>query len=188
MKLESSAFAHGEPIPTEYTGDGADVSPPLTWTGVPRDAISLVLIVDDPDAPDPERPQRPWTHWLLFNVPPSTTAFARGVRQLPEGTLQGVNDWHQTGYRGPYPSLGRHRYFFKLYAIDTLLLNLQEPTKAALQRAMQGHVLAEDVLMGTYERKLSARPKAPADRARRRHAKNGAGSAGTARSSGSTRH
>lgn len=155
-------------MPVEYTGDGLDVSPPLIWSDVPPDAQSLVLIVDDPDAPDPDRPIIPWTHWLLFNLPPRTTKLDQGVRRLPRGTLEGLNDWKQTGYRGPSPPAGIHRYFFKLYALDTLLPGLRTPSKAALQRAMQGHVLAQGILMGTYTRASDARPQAPVRRARQR--------------------
>lgn len=152
MKLESPAFPNEGPIPAEYTCEGRNVSPPLRWSDIPSDAKSLVLIVDDPDAPDPARPQRPWTHWLLYNIPPTTTALDAGVRLLPPSALEGVNDWHRIGYGGPCPPVGRHRYFFKLFALDTSLRDLNEPDKAFLLHAMQPHVIAEAQWIGTYEK------------------------------------
>ena len=157
MRLESTAFSHERPIPSEYTCEGVDVSPELHWSDVPPEAKSFVLIVDDPDAPDPARPVRPWTHWLLYNLPPATRQLARDVSQLPSGTLEGVNDWHRKGYGGPCPPVGRHRYFFKLYALDTVLDALHHPNKAVLQRAIRDHVLEEAHLMGTYEKSRSSR-------------------------------
>lgn len=153
MELRSPAFSHNGAIPRQYTCEGADVSPPLQWQGVPPGTKSLALIVDDPDAPDPRAPRRTWVHWVLFNIPPTATALPEGVRsdQLPPGTREGINDWKRTGYGGPCPPIGRHRYFFKLYALDTLL-ELDKPTKAELETAMRGHILAEAVLIGTYQR------------------------------------
>ncbi|KXB96896.1 MAG: hypothetical protein AA908_09700 [Chlorobi bacterium NICIL-2] len=153
MELRSPAFPHNGAIPRTYTCEGADVSPPLQWHGVPPGTKSLALIVDDPDAPDPRAPRRTWVHWVLFNIPPTATALPEGVRsdQLPHGTREGINDWKRTGYGGPCPPIGRHRYFFKLYALDTLL-ELDKPTKAELETAMRGHILAEAVLIGTYQR------------------------------------
>lgn len=154
MILTSSAFGHNDPIPRHHTCDGADVSPPLAWSEVPEGTKSLALIVDDPDAPDPAAPMMIWVHWLLYNIPPSVTALAEGVnpKQLPPGTLQGINDWKRTGYGGPCPPIGRHRYFFKLYALDTVLRDLGRPGEVALEKAMRGHVLAETELIGTYQR------------------------------------
>ncbi len=152
MVLTSPAFAHGGEIPSRYTCDGEDISPPLQWKGVPAQARSLALIVDDPDAPDPAAPKMVWVHWVLYDIPPDTNGLPEGVTELPEGTLEGVNDWHRTGYGGPCPPIGRHRYFFKLYALDTVLPNMEKPTKQELLGAMEGHVLGETVLMGTYRR------------------------------------
>jgi len=148
--IESPAFDEGESIPVGYTCDGADVSPPIMWTNIPEGCRSLALIVDDPDAPDPAAPKMVWVHWVLYNLPADSTGLEEGVTVLPAGTLEGINDWQRTGYGGPCPPIGRHRYFFKLYALDTELPELGKPTKAQLLDAMQGHVLAEAVLMGTY--------------------------------------
>lgn len=154
MILSSSAFAHHGEIPARYTCDGEDVSPPLSWSGVPKEAKSLVLIVDDPDAPDPEAPRMTWVHWMLYNIPSDATGLPEAVAsgQLPEGTREGINDWKRTGYGGPCPPMGRHRYFHKLYALDTVLPDLKHPTKARLEEAMRGHVLAQAELIGTYQR------------------------------------
>ena len=146
--ISSSAFAHEGEIPIEYTGEGEDLTPPLKWAGVPEGCQSLALIVDDPDAPDPKAPKMVYVHWVLYNLPPG----AGGVgEKLPAGTLEGLNDWKRTGYGGPMPPIGRHRYFFKLYALDVELPDLGEPTKEELLKAMKGHVLDETVLMGTYQ-------------------------------------
>jgi Raf kinase inhibitor-like YbhB/YbcL family protein len=154
LKLTSSAFASNGTIPTQYTCDGQDISPPLAWSDVPKAAKSLVLIVDDPDAPDPAAPKMTWVHWLLYNLPADTTGLPEGVSQdrLPPGTLQGTNDWKRIGYGGPCPPIGRHRYFHKLYALDTVLPDLQRPTKSTLEQAMKGHILAEAQLVGTFQR------------------------------------
>lgn len=157
MDLSSTAFAPGSEMPRQHTCEGDDLAPPLRWSGVPDRALSLALIVDDPDAPDPAAPKMTWVHWVLFDIPPSASEIPEGGRPLPVGTREGSNDWHRTGYGGPCPPVGRHRYFFKLYALDTLLPDLHEPTKAALERAMQGHVLAQAELIGTYQ-KRQARP------------------------------
>ncbi|MFW6198596.1 MAG: YbhB/YbcL family Raf kinase inhibitor-like protein [Acidobacteriota bacterium] len=154
MQIESAAFDHRGEIPERFTCDGDDVSPPLSWSGVPEGAESLVLIVDDPDAPDPDNPQRTWVHWVLFDIPADADGLpaAVGADDLPEGTRQGLNDWNRTGYGGPCPPIGSHRYFHKLYALDTTLTRLQEPTKAELMEAMEGHVLDSAELVGEYER------------------------------------
>jgi hypothetical protein len=152
MNLASSAFAHNGAIPRKHTCDGNDSSPPLSWSGVPAQAKSLVLIVDDPDAPDPAAPKMTWVHWVLYNLPPSAGGLAEGVKSLPAGTAEGTNDWQRTGYGGPCPPVGRHRYFHKLYALDTVIQGLGRPNKAAIERAMQGHVIARAELIGTYER------------------------------------
>ena len=154
MQLVSSAFTDGQPIPRQYTCEGSDTSPPLAWSGIPAGTRSLVLIVDDPDAPDPAAPRMTWVHWLLYNLPPDSGGLPQGVQPgaLPAGTLQGVNDWKRTAYGGPCPPIGRHRYYFKLYALDTLLPDLRRPTKAGLEGAMQGHVVGQAALMGTYQK------------------------------------
>ncbi|GIW41885.1 MAG: hypothetical protein KatS3mg076_2462 [Candidatus Binatia bacterium] len=155
FEIRSEAFAHMGEIPTKYTCEGEDISPPLSWSGVPAGAKSLALVVDDPDAPDPKAPKMTWVHWILYDLPPDSTGLPEGVSSaaLPPGTREGRNDWQRTGYGGPCPPIGRHRYFHKLYALDVVLGDLGEPTKARLERAMQGHVLAEAVLVGTYEKK-----------------------------------
>jgi len=148
--IHSSAFEEGGSIPARYTCDGEDISPPLQWSGVPEGARSLALVVDDPDAPDPRAPKMVWVHWVLYNLPADSGGLAEGVSVLPAGTREGLNDWKRTGYGGPCPPIGRHRYFFKLYALDTELPDLGTPTKAQLLEAMKGHVVGEAVLMGTY--------------------------------------
>ncbi len=155
MKLTSTAFSHNAEIPRLYTCAGKDVSPPLAWSGVPAGAKSLVMIVDDPDAPDPAAPIMTWVHWVLYDIPPSATGLPQGIapRELPVGTREGLNDWKRTGYGGPCPPVGPHRYFHKLYALDVVLADLRKPTKAALEKAMRGHVLAQTELVGTYQRK-----------------------------------
>lgn len=153
LAITSSAFREGGAIPAEYTCEGRDVSPPLAWTGVPAGAKSLALIVDDPDAPDPRAPKTTWVHWVVYNLPPSCTGLAAAADALPPGARQGQNDWRRTGYGGPCPPIGRHRYFHKLYALDTVLPDLGQPTKGQLERAMRGHVLAEASLMGTYAKR-----------------------------------
>ena len=126
LALQSPAFSAGGDIPVLHTCDGRDVSPPLAWHGVPAAARSLALVVDDPDAPDPAAPQTTWVHWVLYDIPPQATGLGQGVasNELPAGTRQGRNDWGRTGYGGPCPPTGRHRYFHKLYALDTVLGDL----------------------------------------------------------------
>lgn len=153
LKLSSTAFPDQGAIPRRYTCEGEDISPPLAWSGVPPGSESLVLIVDDPDAPDPAAPKTTWVHWLLYNLPPATDELAEDLQSLPPGTLQGRNDWRKTGYGGPCPPVGSHRYFHKLYALDCVLPDLGRPTKAQLEGAMQGHVLAQAELIGTYRKK-----------------------------------
>ena len=153
FSITSTEFQQGEEIPTKFTCEGRDHSPSLAWTAGPSDTRSFVLIVDDPDAPDPDAPKMTWVHWLLFNLPASSRGLSEAIEsnELPVGTGEGINDWKRTGYGGPCPPIGRHRYFFKLYALDTML-TLDRPTKPALERAMHGHILAETVLMGTYQK------------------------------------
>lgn len=148
--LVSPAFANGADIPSIYTCEGANVSPPLAWEGFPADTKSFVLIVDDPDAPDPAAPKTIYVHWLLYNLPADCTGLPEAVKALPAGTLEGLNDWQRTGYGGPCPPIGRHRYFHKLYALDCLLPDLGRPTRARLEDAMAGHLLAAAQHVGTY--------------------------------------
>jgi len=152
--ISSEAFNDGDNIPSKFSCDEADVSPALSWSGVPDGTESLALIVDDPDAPDPAAPRMIWVHWVLYNLPLTSNGLSEAVKteDLPAGTLEGTNDWQRTGYGGPCPPIGRHRYFFKLYALDVLLPDLGRPTKADVLTAMEGHILAETVLMGTYRR------------------------------------
>ena len=154
MEISSTAFGPGAPIPTRHTCEGNDVSPSLRWQGVPAGAKSLVLIVDDPDAPDPRAPRMTWVHWVLANLPVDTGGLPEGIEPaaLPKGTVEGLNDWKRTGYGGPCPPIGRHRYFHKLYALDVVLDGLRHPTKAQVEVAMKGHVLAHAELVGTYEK------------------------------------
>ncbi len=155
LQLTSAAFPEQGEIPKRHTCDGEDVSPPLNWSSVPEGVKSFALIVDDPDAPDPKAPKTVWVHWVLYNLPASTRSMGEGMtsKNLPAGTQEGLNDWKQTGYRGPCPPIGRHRYFHKLYALDTALPDLHPPTKDGLEKAMEGHVLAQAELVGLYERR-----------------------------------
>ena len=155
LAIHSAAFAPGGSIPAKYTCEGDDVSPALAWSGVPAGTKSLVLIVDDPDAPDPAAPRMTWVHWVLYDIPASATGLPEAVdpSALPAGTREGLNDWGRTGYGGPCPPIGRHRYFHKLYALDTVLPDLGRPRKAALEKAMHGHVLEEAALIGTYQKR-----------------------------------
>ena len=153
MTLTSTAFANGGDIPMQYTADGENISPPLSWAGAPPQAKSLALVVEDPDAPDPAAPQRVFTHWVLYNLPAQDSGLKQDADSagLPAGTKPGANDWGETAYGGPKPPIGRHRYFFRLYALDTPLHDLHNPTKAKLEQAMRGHILDKAELMGTYQ-------------------------------------
>lgn len=152
LTLTSPAFSHNEAIPKHFTCQGKDVSPALAWRDAPAGTRSFVLIVEDPDAPDPAAPKRVWVHWVLYNLPADAAGLAEAVTKagLPAGTREGLNDWNRLGYGGPCPPIGRHRYFHKLYALDTVLPDLGEPTRAALGEAMKGHVLGQAELIGTY--------------------------------------
>jgi hypothetical protein len=155
FKLSSTAFAPNGAIPSKFTCEGEDISPQLEWSGGPNGTRSLALIVDDPDAPDPAKPQRVYVHWVVYNISDSATRIAENAARngvLPHGAMQGTNDWGKQTYGGPCPPIGRHRYFFKLYALDDTM-NLKKPTKAELEKAMEGHILAQTELMGTYEKK-----------------------------------
>ena len=151
LTLSSPAFGQQGEIPKVHTCDGADTPPPLEWRDVPDGARSLALIVDDPDAPDPKAPTHTYVHWVLYDIPPTTTSLGPEDRR-PAGAREGTNDWKRKGYGGPCPPIGRHRYFFKLYALDTMLGELSSPKKDALEQAMRGHVLEHAELVGTYER------------------------------------
>jgi Raf kinase inhibitor-like YbhB/YbcL family protein len=154
MRLTSPAFSDGSAIPPKYTEDGDDVSPPLAWRDLPPQTQSLALIVDDPDAPDPAAPLRTWVHWVVVDLPPEASGLPEGVSRLPAGKL-GVNDWNRAAWDGPAPPVGKHRYVFKLYALDQKL-GLERPSKAELERAMQGHILEQAKLTGTYQRGTTA--------------------------------
>jgi len=151
FQITSSAFKDGEMIPSKYTCDGENISPPLSWSEIPNGTKSLALINDDPDAPIGD-----WVHWIVFNIPPDTKEFkeaASSKKLLPKGALEGLNDWNKKGYGGPCPPSGVHRYFFKLYALDTMLSLKEGATKRQLLEAMKGHILAEAQLIGKYQRK-----------------------------------
>ena len=152
--LSSAAFQPDGEIPAKYTCEGEDISPALTWTDLPEGTQSLALIVDDPDAPDPQAPKMTWVHWVLYNLPVTAPGLPEGVQPegLPAGTRQGLNDWRRARYNGPCPPVGRHRYFHKLYALDTELPDLETPTKADLEKAMEGHLLGKAELIGTYQK------------------------------------
>lgn len=152
MQIASTAFGQMAEIPRLYTCEGRDVSPPLAFADIPAGTRSLALIVHDPDVPSPDAPRRIWVHWLLYNLPADCTGLPEAVASLPAGTLEGKNDWGRTGYGGPCPPKGRHRYFHTLYALDCRLPDLRQPTKTALEQAMQGHILARAELIGTYQR------------------------------------
>ena len=154
FKLSSPAFAPNGPIPSRYTCEGADISPPLEWSDPPDGTRSFALVVDDPDAPDPAKPQRVYVHWVVYNIPASTTKLPENAAKsgLPHGAMQGTNDFGKQAYGGPCPPIGRHRYFFKLYALDTQLKGLSNPTKVQLEKAMQAHTLDNTQLIGTYEK------------------------------------
>jgi len=155
LSIASTAFAPNGEIPARHTCDGEDVSPPLAWSGAPAGTKSFALVVDDPDAPDPAAPRMTWVHWVLYDLPADAAALPEAVapRALPAGTREGSNDWKRTGWGGPCPPIGRHRYFFKLYALDAPLGDLGRPGEAALEKAMAGHVLARAELVGTYQKR-----------------------------------
>jgi len=155
MQLTSQSFANQNVMAKKFTCDGEDISPALEWSDVPEETKSFALIVDDPDAPDPANPKMTWVHWILYNIPTTVRSLPEGVkdRDLPKGTFQGLNDWKKTGYGGPCPPIGKHRYFHKLYALNIILPDLTRPTKAKLEEAMEGHILYKAELIGLYQRK-----------------------------------
>ena len=154
LMISSGAFSNQGAIPKKYTCEGTDTSVPLAFSGLPAGTKSLALIVDDPDAPDPKAPKMTWVHWVVYNIPPTVTGLAEGVGNSanPAGGKDGINDWKKTGYGGPCPPIGRHRYFHKLYALDLILPDLGRPTKAQLEKAMQGHILEKAEIIGTYQK------------------------------------
>ena len=155
MRLTSPSFGDGGEMPRRHTCEGDEVSPALAWSALPPGSKSLALIADDPDAPDPAAPRMTWVHWVLYGIPPSAAGLPEGASAatLPAGTREGVNDFKRAGYGGPCPPIGRHRYFFKLYALDTVLPDLAKPTKPKLEQAMEGHILGSAQLVGTYQKK-----------------------------------
>ena len=154
LEISSPVFADGAAIPSKYTCEGDDISPPLAWSGVPDGTKSLALIVDDPDAPDPAAPQRTWVHWVVYDIPLGAGGIGEDANAngLPAGAKAGLNDWKRADYGGPCPPIGRHRYFFKLYALDTALSLADKANKAGVEAAMKGHVLAEAQIIGTYQK------------------------------------
>ena len=150
LSLTSAGFKDGAAIPAQFTCDGANESPPLTWADAPANTGSYALIIEDPDAPGGT-----YVHWVLYDIPSTASDLPEAVQTsaLPAGTREGVNDWGRTGYGGPCPPVGRHRYYHKLYALDAVLPDLGRPKKATLEKAMQGHVLAQAVLIGTYQKR-----------------------------------
>jgi Raf kinase inhibitor-like YbhB/YbcL family protein len=155
LTLKSDAFEDGHEIPRKHTCEGQDISPGLTWEGLPAGTASLVLIVDDPDAPDPSAPRMVWDHWVLYNIPPTVHGLVEGVtpESLPQGSTEGINSWGRTSYGGPCPPVGRHRYFHRLYALDIQLpAELGHPNKNDLLLAMDDHILAHTELVGTYQK------------------------------------
>jgi Raf kinase inhibitor-like YbhB/YbcL family protein len=154
FELTSPSFRNNGEIPKQHTCEGRDLPPALAWAGAPGATKSFAIIVDDPDAPDPNAPKMTWVHWVLYNLPATASGLPEGVTaaQLPAGAKEGTNDWKRQGYGGPCPPIGRHRYFFKLYALDVLLADVGRATKADIERAMQGHVLGQAQLIGTYQK------------------------------------
>jgi|SRR5690625_5123131 len=153
LRLSSPAYINGGSIPARYTCSGAGVSPPLAWSGAPKETKSLVLILTDPDAPDPKAPKTTWVHWVLYDIPATVHKLGTGESEnLPAGTRRGENSWHRADYGGPCPPIGRHRYVHTLYALDTVLPDLHHPDRAALKSAMQGHILAKATLTASYQK------------------------------------
>ncbi|MGO9463448.1 MAG: YbhB/YbcL family Raf kinase inhibitor-like protein [Isosphaeraceae bacterium] len=155
LTVLSPVFSEGTPIPRRHTGDGEDLSPPLSWSGLPASATELALIVDDPDAPTKE----PWVHWVIYNLPSTLSELAEGIAPIAHppvvpAVVQGKNSWNSVGYQGPAPPKGHgiHHYYFKLYALDTPLHLPEGLDKSGLMRKMEGHIVSQAVLMGTYHR------------------------------------
>ncbi len=153
ITISSTAFAPNGAIPRQYTCQGTNISPPLAWTGVPDSARAFALIVDDPDAPDPAHPRMTWVHWVVYDLPAHVTGLPEGAGKQPgaAGGRDGLNGWKQTLWNGPCPPIGRHRYFFKLFALDAPLGDRGQLTAEQLQKAMAGHIVAQGELVGTYQ-------------------------------------
>lgn len=158
LTIRSPSFENAQPIPARFTCEGEDLSPALEWGGVPDTAQTLALLVEDPDAPDPDAPQRIFTHWIVFNLPPGSAGLVEAVdsESLPRGARFGTNDFGRARWGGPCPPVGRHRYYFKLYALDSPLPTGRELTRTGLLDAIEGHVLGYAELMGTFEKSLPA--------------------------------
>lgn len=154
FNLSSSAFAANASMPSKYTCEGINISPPLAWSGAPASVKSFALIVEDPDAPDPAKPARVVSHWVAYNIPASAISLPEDASKkvMPAGSAQGSNEGNKQVYMGPCPPIGRHRYFFKLFALDTALTGLKNPKKADLEKAIHGHVVGNAVLIGTYQK------------------------------------
>ncbi|MCO4754119.1 MAG: YbhB/YbcL family Raf kinase inhibitor-like protein [Bacteriovoracaceae bacterium] len=156
MKLYSPAFKDCEVMPVKYTCEGENISPPLRWKDLPKGTKTLALVVEDPDAPDPKAPKTTWDHWVVYNVPSDINELREDYGDLPVGSHQGINSWKKIGYGGPCPPIGKHRYIFKMYALDDYLEDLGKPSKLRLLKAIEGHVLAQAQLTGLYEKKAAA--------------------------------
>jgi Raf kinase inhibitor-like YbhB/YbcL family protein len=153
LSVSSTAFNNGELMPARFTCEGNNTSPPIAWSEPPAGTQSLALIIDDPDAPDPQAAKRStFVHWVVYNLSPATRAMSEGTNAAPAGALDGRNDFGNTRYGGPCPPKGRHRYFIKVFALDGRLPDLKQPHALDLEKAMDGHILARGVLMGTYEK------------------------------------
>ena len=150
--ISSPAFTDFSRIPRKYTCEGENISPPLTWQGIPPGTESLALIVEDPDAPDPVAPRMIWTHWILFNIPPTLKGLPEAAEHLPSSVKSGRNSWNTLNYGGPCPPIGCHRYFFRLYALDSIISKPEGITKEELIKAMEGHIIATATLVGTYQK------------------------------------
>lgn len=151
LSVNSTAFQENQPIPSKYTCDGQNISPPIRWGSAPEGTRSFALIAEDPDAPSGT-----FVHWVIYNIPANENSLPEGTpgdKALQSGAQQGTNDFHKIGYGGPCPPSGTHRYFFKLYALDTKLALYEGATRQDLEKAMQGHILAEGQLMGTYQKR-----------------------------------
>jgi Raf kinase inhibitor-like YbhB/YbcL family protein len=153
FSVTSTSYQDGSEVPQKFTCEGGDASPQIAWSGLPAGTKSIALIVDDPDAPDPAKPERTWVHWVVYDIPATTQSIAEGTGAAPNGARVGKNDWNKTTWGGPCPPIGRHRYFHKIFALDVVLGDLKEPTKAQLEAAMKGHILAQAQLVATYEKK-----------------------------------
>ena len=158
LRLESPAFDNEQPIAARYTCEGKGISPALSWSGVPNRAQTLALIVEDPDAPDPAAPERIFTHWIIYNLPPDSTGLMEDVsrEELPRGARFGKNDFERLGWGGPCPPVGKHRYFFKLYALDAPLPTNEALTRSSLYDALEGHVIEYAEWIGTYQKQNGA--------------------------------